>query len=67
MSAEPELEPTGTHRDTNQQCLPSESGLAFKASLGLVEVVDASDVLVFVLDARDPMGTRCVQLERLLT
>ncbi|CAK8997623.1 unnamed protein product [Durusdinium trenchii] len=30
----------------------------------LYKVVDASDVLVFVLDARDPMGTRCVQLER---
>ena len=29
-----------------------------------VQVVDASDVLVFVLDARDPMGTRCLQLER---
>jgi len=27
-------------------------------------VVDASDVLVFVLDARDPNGTRCQQLER---
>ena len=27
-------------------------------------MVDASDVLVFVLDARDPMGTRCLQLER---
>ncbi|CAJ1376381.1 unnamed protein product, partial [Effrenium voratum] len=30
----------------------------------LYKVVDASDVLVFVLDARDPMGTRCQQLER---
>eukprot|EP00438_Fugacium_kawagutii_P002277 Skav227370 [mRNA] locus=scaffold2373:120941:128041:+ [translate_table: standard] len=30
----------------------------------LYKVVDASDVLVFVLDARDPNGTRCVQLER---
>jgi len=30
----------------------------------LYKVVDASDVLVFVLDARDPMGTRCLQLER---
>ena len=27
------------------------------------QVVDAADVLVFVLDARDPMGTRCQQLE----
>ena len=30
----------------------------------MLQVVDASDVLVFVLDARDPMGTRCLQLER---
>lgn len=30
----------------------------------LYKVTDASDVLVFVLDARDPMGTRCLQLER---
>jgi len=30
----------------------------------LYKVVDASDVLVFVLDARDPQGTRCRQLER---
>ncbi|CAE7243627.1 Gnl2 [Symbiodinium pilosum] len=30
----------------------------------LYKVVDAADVLVFVLDARDPMGTRCQQLER---
>merc|ERR1719353_2223507 len=30
----------------------------------LYKVVDASDVLVFVLDARDPMGGRCFQLER---
>lgn len=30
----------------------------------LYKVVDAADVLCFVLDARDPMGTRCKQLER---
>lgn len=30
----------------------------------LYKVVDASDVLVFVLDARDPMGTRCQMLEK---
>lgn len=30
----------------------------------LYKVVDASDVLVFILDARDPMGTRCMELER---
>jgi len=30
----------------------------------LYKVVDASDVLIFVLDARDPMGTRCQTLEK---
>jgi nuclear GTP-binding protein len=30
----------------------------------LYKVVDASDVLIFVLDARDPMGTRCKHLEK---
>jgi len=30
----------------------------------LYKVLDASDVLIEVLDARDPMGTRCEQLER---
>lgn len=30
----------------------------------LYKVLDASDVMVFVLDARDPMGTRCRMLER---
>eukprot|EP00448_Togula_jolla_P041512 CAMPEP_0170645380 /NCGR_PEP_ID=MMETSP0224-20130122/43049_1 /TAXON_ID=285029 /ORGANISM="Togula jolla, Strain CCCM 725" /LENGTH=425 /DNA_ID=CAMNT_0010976593 /DNA_START=30 /DNA_END=1305 /DNA_ORIENTATION=- len=30
----------------------------------LWKVVDSSDVLIFVLDARDPMGTRCKNLER---
>lgn len=30
----------------------------------LYKVLDASDVLVFVLDARDPQGTRCRHLER---
>ena len=34
--------------------------------MGCLQVVDAADVLCFVLDARDPMGTRCKQLERAL-
>ncbi|CAG2190730.1 GNL2 [Mytilus edulis] len=30
----------------------------------LYKVIDSSDVVVQVLDARDPMGTRCYQVER---
>jgi ribosome biogenesis GTPase A len=32
----------------------------------LYKVVDASDVLIEVLDARDPMGTRCRHIEQQL-
>ena len=28
------------------------------------QVIDSSDVVVQVLDARDPMGTRCYQVEK---
>lgn len=31
--------------------------------LTLFQVIDASDVLIEVLDARDPLGCRCPQLE----
>ncbi|XP_029648349.1 nucleolar GTP-binding protein 2 [Octopus sinensis] len=32
----------------------------------LYKVIDSSDVLVQVLDARDPLGTRCYQIEKYL-
>lgn len=30
----------------------------------LKQVIDSSDVVIQVLDARDPLGTRCYQIER---
>lgn len=47
-------------------CLPAEkksqSGSHPKPPLPF-QVIDASDVVIEVLDARDPLGCRCPQLE----
>lgn len=29
-------------------------------------MIEASDVIIQVLDARDPLGSRCVELERMV-
>ncbi len=41
-----------------------KSGTSKRIWAELYKVLDSSDILLMVLDARDPMGTRCMKLER---
>ncbi|KAF6034791.1 GNL2 [Bugula neritina] len=58
--------------ETAQANYDEPSALIFKAGQSkriwneLYKVVDSSDVLIHVLDARDPQGTRCPQVEKYL-
>ncbi|KAL0459310.1 UNVERIFIED_CONTAM: Guanine nucleotide-binding protein-like NSN1 [Sesamum latifolium] len=48
--------PTTRNRDHSERAFYKE----------LVKVVEASDVILEVLDARDPLGTRCVDMEKMV-
>lgn len=57
-----ELEDDGMkHGSTDAEIF--QKGTSKRIWAELYKVVDSSDVIVFVLDARDPQGTRCIQLE----
>ena len=59
---------SNAQREADQETMISEEvfrkGTSRRIWQELYKVVDSSDVIVMVLDARDPMGTRCLPLER---
>eukprot|EP00252_Welwitschia_mirabilis_P018350 TRINITY_DN40782_c0_g1_i1.p1 TRINITY_DN40782_c0_g1~~TRINITY_DN40782_c0_g1_i1.p1 ORF type:complete len:629 (-),score=180.64 TRINITY_DN40782_c0_g1_i1:431-2317(-) len=63
------------HSDYERKCsvfkeLNKENGLSGRSEKTflkeLKKVIEASDVILEVLDARDPLGTRCIDLERMV-
>jgi nuclear GTP-binding protein len=55
-------------REAEQETMISEEvfrkGTSKRIWQELYKVVDSSDIIVMVIDARDPMGTRCLPLEK---
>lgn len=59
---EPKVKRVRQDVDTEKQTAPDKNSKQYLCS-ELNKVIDASDVVIEVLDARDPLGYRCPQLE----